>query len=107
MRQAHIGGHNDDEVDLNPLIDLVTILIVFFMIGGRMNPPVAEQITVPPAKSGGTMCSDWEYMIANVSARNEAINVRVGNRMFSTSLADGPDGYREFRALLDKVYDRG
>ena len=40
---AASGEIKDDDVDLNPLIDVITLLIVFFILGGKMSSDIRTE----------------------------------------------------------------
>lgn len=93
----------DDTIDLNPLIDVITILLVFFMIGGHVRSVECEQITVPPGQTGGPISGDWPMATVNVASTDGRPSIKVGSRLFAFDTQSGKD---DFRDLLDRVYDR-
>lgn len=105
----------DDHLDLVPLIDCVFLLLLFFMLCGRMSVDQrTEQISVPPtktavkfdAKSGG-----WRREVINVFGTTQSLGdpprlkIRIGTTDFQ---GFGPDDYSPYislRQTLDKIYD--
>ena len=49
MKKADIGG--DDEPDLTPMIDVIFLLIIFFLIAGKMIQAGRPEINVPIAEN--------------------------------------------------------
>jgi biopolymer transport protein ExbD len=42
MQRSALSVSDDAELDLNPLIDVITILIIFFIVGGSMSDSQRE-----------------------------------------------------------------
>lgn len=104
----------DDDVDLNPLIDVITMLIIFFILGGKMSSDIrTEAITVPPTKTAQAFKSEvgWERLVVNVfgnTQRRESGNeltIMVGQKRFKQK-GDDYTAYQALREILDKAYDR-
>ncbi len=104
----------DDELDLNPLIDVITMLLVFFIIGGKMSQDVrTEQITVPPTRTAAKLDvpKDWELLIVNVFGNTQVTegipetHIRVGKYNYVSKGIDNYDAYAGLRQMLDRVYD--
>ncbi|MBA3847900.1 MAG: biopolymer transporter ExbD [Planctomycetes bacterium] len=107
----------DEEVDLNPLIDVITMLLVFFIIGGKMSQDVrTEQITVPPTRTASKLDvpKDWELLIVNVFGNTQTpegtpmAKIRVGKHEWVNRGIDGDQQYAAYiglRQMLDRVYD--
>lgn len=104
----------DDELDLNPLIDVITMLLVFFIIGGKMSQDVrTEQITVPPTRTAAKLDvpKDWELLIVNVFGNTQVkegvpeTHIRVGKYNYVSRGIDNYDAYASLRQMLDRVYD--
>lgn len=107
----------DDDLDLNPLIDVITMLLVFFIIGGKMTTDQrTEQITVPPTKTAAKLDvpKDWELVVINVFGNTQtlqggtpAVHIRVGKYNYHSDAQgiDNYDAYVGLRQMLDRVYD--
>jgi biopolymer transport protein ExbD len=106
----------DAEVDLVPLIDCVFLLLLFFMLCGRIAMDQrAEQISVPPTKTSTKPPpppKDWEHYVVNVFGSTKegkpprnAIKVGAGNVIF-TEGTDNLAGYQKLRQELNTIYDR-
>jgi len=105
----------DDHLDLVPLIDCVFLLLLFFMLVGRLSTDErTEQITVPPtktamkfdAKKGG-----WTREVINVFGTTQAGDppantIRVGTKQWSASGINDYSAYQALRAMLDSIYDK-
>ena len=103
----------DDHLDLVPLIDCVFLILLFFMLVGRLSTDQrTEQITVPPTKTA-TKFEDnkWSREVINIFGSTKdgdppRNTIRIGNRDFNqTGVADF-SGYAAMRLIFDKVYDK-
>ena len=59
----------NDEVDLTPMIDMIFLLIIFFILAGKITSDLrSEQITVPPTKTAQKIeiPDDWRHVIVDV-----------------------------------------
>jgi biopolymer transport protein ExbD len=113
-KQQHIVEVKDDDVDLNPLIDVITLLIVFFILGGKMSSDIrTEQITVPPTKTAQAFKQekDWERLVVNVFGNTQLkksgneLTIKIGTKEFKQK-GDDYSAYAKMREILDKAYDR-
>ena len=105
---------DDIEVDLVPLIDVVFLLLLFFMLCGHITLETrVEQITVPPTKTAETMkdLEKWERIIVNVFGSTSAgkpprNTIRVNNVNYVASGINNYEAYQKLRQVLDQAYDR-
>lgn len=105
----------DDHIDLVPLIDCIFLLLLFFMLVGRLSDESRpEQITVPPTKTANALSgatTGWQREIIQVSGSTVGGDpprntLRLGTRtMVSQGLNDFA-GYQQVRAILDQIYER-
>ena len=103
----------DDHLDLVPLIDCVFLILLFFMLVGRLSTDQrTEQITVPPTKTATKFeGKGWTREVINIFGSTKdgdppRNTIRVGNRDFhQTGVADF-SGYASVRTIFDKVYDK-
>jgi len=112
MRQLAID-QADDHLDLVPLIDCIFLLLLFFMLCGRMSTDQRpEQITVPPTKTAATCTgAGWQREVINVHGMTQAgdpprNSLRLGTRTFSAQGINDYTGYQQLRTILDQIYDR-
>ena len=103
----------DDHLDLVPLIDCVFLLLLFFMLVGRLSTDQrTEQITVPPTKTAVKFKSEaWGREVVNVFGTTQEgepprNSIRIGNKDFRQSGVNDYSGYIALRGILDKVYDK-
>jgi len=105
----------DAEVDLVPLIDCVFLLLLFFMLCGRMAMDSrAEQITVPPTKTSSKPPKPgvgWSNFIINVfgstkEGKPPRNSIQLGKSKFESSGYDNLKGYQQLRTLLNGIYDQ-
>lgn len=106
--------HADAEIDLVPMIDCIFLLLLFFMLCGRITMDQrTEQITVPPTRTATKTETpkDWERVVINVfgstqSGKPVRNTIRMNNKDFSSMGADNYESYIQMRRLLDVTYDR-
>lgn len=96
-----LGSH----IDLVPLIDCVFLLLLFFMLCGRLaREDRPEQISVPPARTAVKATADRPRVVINVrDGRVPAL--RFGPDGAWLPLRDG-EGWVAVRQRLDAVWDR-
>jgi hypothetical protein len=99
-------GWADGEIDLVPLIDCVFLLLLFFLLCGRLTlDQRPEQITVPPGKTAHPIVKgERPREVISVSGlHGERATLELSGRHFAAR--PGEDGYAALRALLDHVWD--
>jgi len=102
---------SETEIDMTPMIDLVFLLIIFFILAGKIsNERRTEQITVPPTKTA-TKLDPKERIIVNVFGTTKTgsppqNSIRVGNSTFPARGIDDFSAYVSLRAVLDRAYDK-
>jgi len=105
---------DDIEVDLVPMIDVVFLLLLFFMLCGHITMETrVEQITVPPTKTAQKLDTpeNWERIIVNVFGSTSAgkpprNTIRVNNVNYVAQGIDNFEAYQKLRQVLDAAYDR-
>ncbi|MEY2838554.1 MAG: Biopolymer transport protein ExbD/TolR [Pseudomonadota bacterium] len=106
--------HADAEIDLVPMIDCIFLLLLFFMLCGRITMDQrVEQITVPPTRTAMEMKTpkDWERLVINVfgstqSGKPPRNTIRMNNQNWSSSGTDHYEAYIQMRRMLNVTYDR-
>lgn len=117
MRRKRHGPDeiHDEDVDLNPLIDIITMIIIFFILGGKLTEDVrTEQITVPPTKTAAKLDipKDWQLVVINVYGQTQTpvgtpeVRIRVGTNDWKQEGIDNYKAYVSLRRMLDRVYDQ-
>ena len=105
----------DDHLDLVPLIDCVFLLLLFFMICGRLSSDQrTEQISVPPTRTAvkfDESKAKWQREIINVFGSTQAgepprNTIRIGTTQFTAQGPGDYTSYQKLRAILDRVYDK-
>ena len=105
----------DDHLDLVPLIDCVFLLLLFFMLVGRLSTDErTEQITVPPTKTAMKFDANkggWSREVVNVFGTTQhgdppSNTIRVGTTQWSATKIDDYGPYQGLRSMLDKIYDK-
>ena len=107
----------DGHLDLVPLIDCVFLILLFFMLVGRISVDQRhEQITVPPTRSGQVRPppgAGWTRMVINVFGSTAAGKIPRNSIAWNSDkpwISSGRDeqafvGYQKLRDKLDLVYD--
>jgi biopolymer transport protein ExbD len=106
----------DAEIDLVPMIDCIFLLLLFFMLCGRITMDQrTEQITVPPTKTATKLKEPqgWTRVIVNVYGTTQEGNngktprnsIQLDKKVWNASGADNFEGYIGLRAGMDRVYD--
>lgn len=110
-----------DHLDLVPLIDCVFLLLLFFMLCGRLSTDQrTEQITVPPTKTAAKieLEQDWQRVIINVFGNTRTSNPNTPPRNTIKVMAGGWakqwnskgatdfSGYAGMREEMSKVWDK-
>lgn len=105
---------DDIEIDLVPMIDVVFLLLLFFMLCGHITMETrVEQITVPPTKTGQKLEDQdrWERIIINVFGSTSVgkpprNTIRINNVNYVAQGIDNFEAYQKLRQVLDQAYDR-
>ncbi len=91
-----------DDVDLNPLVDVVTLLIIFFLLAGRLGEIVRpDLITVPPGRTATTPRADKPRVVVNLGGSGTQLRIAVNNHAWT-----GTGAGAGLRAFLDRVWER-
>jgi biopolymer transport protein ExbD len=106
--------HADAEIDLVPMIDCVFLMLLFFMLCGRISMDQrTEQITVPPTKTAQKLKEppEWTREIVNVFGSTQhgdppRNSIRLGNKEWKAQGVNDYSAYKGLRAALDGVYDK-
>ena len=100
------------EIDMTPMIDMVFLLIIFFILAGKISSEQrTQQITVPPTKTAIKLKADTDRIVINVFGSTTvggppANSIRVGNQTFQAKGIEDFSAYARLRDLLDRAYDR-
>lgn len=104
-----------DELDLVPLIDVCFLILLFFILCGRLTlDQRTEQITVPPTKTAQKLAEigGWERVVVNVygSTQNgkpprNSIAMPPLLPWYSDKV-DDYTGYQHLRQELNKIHDK-
>jgi biopolymer transport protein ExbD len=106
----------DTDIDMTPMIDIIFLLIIFFILAGRITSELRTNwITVPPTKTAEEIKPppDWGHMVIEVSgsttnARAGAMSNTIifGNQRWQTNELNDFTAYIGLRQALNGVYDR-
>ncbi len=103
----------DDHLDLVPLIDCVFLILLFFMLVGRLSTDQrTEQITVPPTKTATKFKGpEWGREVVNIFGSTQSGDpprntIRIGNRDYNQKGINDYSGYIALRSVFDKVFDK-
>ncbi len=107
-RPWHLLGsrlrHADADLDLVPMIDCIFLILLFFMLCGRISmSDHPEQITVPPGKTARVASAEWPRQVVNIRAASYGNTVSLAGKEYATG--DDLRGWSDLRAQLDLIYD--
>lgn len=107
-----------DEVDMTALIDIIFLIIIFFILAGKITSDLRpEKITVPPTKTARDMelPPGWQKVVINVRGDTQTSRIRGKPPFHEIMIGDSAvwrgNGYSDFgsyqklRQFLDRVYD--
>jgi len=105
---------SDDEIDLVPMIDCVFLILLFFMLCGRITMDQrTEQITVPPTRTATVPKDpkDYQRIVINVfgttkTGKPPRNTIRIDGKSFVSSGPENLESYQNLRRILDIAYDR-
>ncbi len=114
MARRRNMNHQDADLDLVPMIDCIFLLLLFFMLCGRITVDQrTEQITVPPTKTAAKFKDPqgWGREIVNVFGSTQhgeppRNSIRVGTKEFKSQGVNDYTGYKGLRNILDQIYDK-
>lgn len=99
--------HDDDSVDLNPLIDVITLLMVFFILAGKMSAlNRVEQITVPPARTATAIPTTSQHLVLNLTRDGVDQHLSLDTHRWTLN-GDGMGAWSGLRDLLNRVWELG
>ena len=111
----------DIDLDLTPMIDVIFLLIIFFILAGRITAEISNtKITVPPTKTAEKWEKPptWEHVKVEVWGNTqEGIGVSEAYHVIKMGLnpewvskgskgAEAFVGYQRMREELDIIFDR-
>ena len=111
----------DVDMDLTPMIDVIFLLIIFFILAGKITADITnENIVVPPTKTAEKFekMDDWRVLKVEVwgntqdptgdSRPGHAIKVGLNPTMYASG-STGEEAFKAYQGLresLNDVYDR-
>ena len=104
----------DGELDLVPLIDVVFLILLFFVLCGRLSTDQrTEQISVPPTKTAAKFdTKGWERVVLNVygstqNGKPPRNSIALPPRPpWVTAAVDDYSGYAKLREAMNSVHDK-
>jgi biopolymer transport protein ExbD len=109
----------DEHIDLVPMIDCIFLLLLFFMLCGRLSSDMrTEQITVPPTRTAAKFDAQtgWERILVNVFGKTQenqpgtppmnSIAMPQLHKEWRSQGIDDYTGYQKLRFELNKIYDK-
>ncbi len=103
----------DAELDLVPMIDCIFLLLLFFMLCGRITMDQrTTDITVPPTKTAKKLDTPqgWTRIVINVFGTTSLgqpprNSIRLDKTTWDAQGVDNFKAYASLRSALDQVYD--
>jgi hypothetical protein len=111
----------DVELDLTPMIDVIFLLIIFFILAGRITAEISNaNITVPPTKTaekwekpdewGHVKIEVWGSTQDNAGGGEPGHSMKMGLNPVWHAVGSHGDGafvaYQGMRKALDEIFDR-
>lgn len=109
----------DEHIDLVPMIDCIFLLLLFFMLCGRLSADMrTEQITVPPTRTAAKLdpAKGWERVLINIYGKTQenkpgtppmnSISMPQLKKEWRSQGLDDYTGYQKLRLELNKIYDK-
>ncbi len=101
--RRHALQANADELDLVPLIDVVFLILLFFIFCGRLSSDQRpSQVTVPPGRTAQAVRTTPERVVLNLRA-GERPALSFGGESAWIDLAGG---WSPVRQRLDRIWDK-
>lgn len=97
-----------EDLDLTPLIDVISILLIFFIIAGKLHSDNREQITIPPTLTASSIVANpqKQHLVLTVRAHGEQRELSIGNHWRRQFSRDGTAAFSDLRSLLDRAWDQ-
>lgn len=96
----------DVDVDLVPLIDCVFLLLLFFILCGRLiDEERWEQVTVPPATTAHEVVKRQDWQRTTINVKGDALHPEV---VMGGARLTGNTGevWSQVRTRLDRIHDQ-
>ena len=111
MLREMLGKESSPTVDLTPVIDVVFLLLIFFLVATTFHQSEREmEITLPETVSGGPISMSLRELVINVDAQGryivsgETIEETVLKGVIESALAERPDRKVTVRGDRDASY---
>lgn len=105
-RRVFHPPHPPGRVNVTPMIDVIMVLIVFYLIVGQMAAESKRSMPLPVASSGTRQVAS-EPLVVNVALQDGNVTIEVGRRVLSADelarfiesrIADRPETTVQIRA---------
>lgn len=106
---------NEVDLDLTPMIDIIFLLIIFFILAGRITSEMrVNDVTVPPTKTAEKMDtpSGWRHIIVETWGKTQTAGggkplnqIKLNtNTPWPARGTDDYTAYQHLREALDEIY---
>lgn len=101
--------HSDDEeaslIDLTPMLDVVFLLLIFFMVSTRVFDPYGYEVELPETKTAPKLSGQSDTLVLIVQADGSAI--LNGRRLSNDEIPEIPAGSTVVTVRADRAASHG
>lgn len=111
MRKKHAGGADEAEIDMTPMLDIVFIMLIFFIVTTSFVKEAGIDIQRPSGKSAAQSTKKSQVVLITVNSQNEivmdgrSVDIRLVRSNVEKVLAESPDASVMVQAHKDAATD--
>ena len=91
----------DDEMDITPMIDITFLLLIFFLVAGRLDQDAPVEL--PPARHGSAVSIKSSVIVTIAKGSGETAEVYTGDGKSADRLLDNGDLEAQSAAITQYV----
>lgn len=92
---------DDNEMDITPMIDITFLLLIFFLVAGRMDD--RNPVQLPTARHGTSVASKTSVVLTMAAGDGRQAQVYLGDGKSPEKLLDSTDLVAQENAIQDYV----